>query len=163
LTETSPFDLAASYISPQRSWAKHLMPFLTHMLDHCGRATEAAVLLTIFDDENHYRERAEAYDEFAKGNAFTVCMVPGTDIRRDEPRFHVSAPPPDSPLASEWGVIVLAPHFAAALLLRNVGEPTEEPSQVDYIFTHDRLVVVSAARAFVHHMNNDRARHAGET
>ncbi len=163
VSETSPFDVAASYISPKRSWAKHLMPFLTHMLDHCGRATEAAVLLTIFDDENHYRARADAYDQFAKGNAFTVCMVPGTDIRRDEPRFQVAAPPSDSPLASEWGVIVLAPHFAAALLLRNVGLPMQAPNQVDYIFTHDRRAVIAAARAFVHHMNNDRARHAVRT
>jgi EAL domain-containing protein (putative c-di-GMP-specific phosphodiesterase class I) len=163
LTETSPFDVAASGITPKRSLAKHLMPFLTHMLDHCARATEAAVLLAIFDDEDHYRARADAYDEFARNNAFTVCMVPGTDIRRDEPRFHVAAPPADSPLASEWGVIVLAPHFAAALLLRNVGPRTGEPSQVDYIFTHDRAAVISAARAFVHQMNSERARRAVET
>jgi EAL domain-containing protein (putative c-di-GMP-specific phosphodiesterase class I) len=161
--DTSPFDIAASHVSPKRSLAKHLMPFLTHMLDHCGRATEAAVLLTVFDDEDHYRARADAYDEFARSNAFTVCLVPGTDIRRDEPRFHVGAPPANSPLASEWGVTVLAPHFAAALLLRNVGPPTDEPNEVDYIFTHDRTVVVAAARAFVHHMNNDRARRASES
>jgi DICT domain-containing protein len=133
------------------------------MLEHCGRATEAAVLLAIFDNEDHYRARADAYDKLAEGNAFTVCLVPGTDIHRDEPRFHVAAPPANSPLTSEWGVIVLAPHFAAALLLRNVTDPTEEPNQLDYIFSHERPVVISAARAFVHHMNNERIQHAMET
>jgi EAL domain-containing protein (putative c-di-GMP-specific phosphodiesterase class I) len=161
--EISPFDAAASYVSPKRSSATHLMPFLTHMLEHCGRATEAAVLLAVFDDEDHYRARADAYDRFAEDNAFTVCLVPGTDIVRDEPRFHIASPPAGSPLASEWGVIVLAPHFSAALLLRHVGGPTEVPSQLDYVFTHDRRAVVAAARAFVHHMNNDRARRSLET
>jgi hypothetical protein len=59
-------------------------------------------------------------------------------------------------------VIVLSPHFAAALLLRNVESPAEGPSQLDYIFTHDRVTVVAAARAFIHHMNNHRARRAVE-
>jgi EAL domain-containing protein (putative c-di-GMP-specific phosphodiesterase class I) len=161
-TEITPFDVAACSVTPKRSTAAHLMPFLTHILEHCGRATEAAVLLALFDDEDHYRARASAYEKFAKANAFTVCLVPGTDISRDEPRFHIAGPPADSPLASEWGVIVLSPHFAAALLLRTVEEPAEGPRQLDYIFTHDRVTVVAAARAFIHHMNNDRARRAVE-
>jgi len=160
LTEASPFDVAASHVSPKRSQAEHLMPFLTHMLEHCGRATEAAVLLAIFANEDHYRARADAYEQLAKGNAFTVCLVPGTDIHRDEPRFHVAAPPANGPLTSEWGVIVLAPHFAAALLLRTVTGPTEEPNQIDYIFSHERPLVLAAARSFIHHMNNERIQHA---
>ena len=57
---------------------------------------------------------------------------------------------PDDPLIGEWDVVVLTPHFAAALLARDLGDdgPDLERS-FEYALTYRRDVVVRAASALM--------------
>ena len=55
----------------------------------------------------------------------------------------------DDPLAREWNVVVVGPHYAAALLARDLGDvdvPDGE-RRFEFVVTHRRDVVLSAARS----------------
>lgn len=55
-----------------------------------------------------------------------------------------------NPLAREWVVIVLKPHFAAVFAARSKGGWSGEGNpKFDYVLTHDRDLTVTAARALL--------------
>ena len=57
---------------------------------------------------------------------------------------------PADPLVHEWTVIVLGAHFAAALLARERDDNSAFPDRIfDFIVTHDRELVIAAARPLV--------------
>ena len=54
------------------------------------------------------------------------------------------------PLLAEWNVIVVGPHFAGALLARDLGDGGDDRQRrFDYLITHDRELVIRAARAML--------------
>jgi DICT domain-containing protein len=56
----------------------------------------------------------------------------------------------DDPLRGEWNVIVVGPHQAAALVARDLGDTGAEPDRrFDFAVTHDRALVVEAARSLL--------------
>jgi DICT domain-containing protein len=58
---------------------------------------------------------------------------------------------PDDPLRGEWNVVVVAPHFAAAFVARDLGDPVEHDMtrRFDYCLTYDRDLAVEAARGLL--------------
>jgi DICT domain-containing protein len=53
-------------------------------------------------------------------------------------------------LASEWTVVVLSPHFAGALIARDMGDPRRDVDRrFEFVVTHDRHRVTAAARCLV--------------
>jgi DICT domain-containing protein len=57
---------------------------------------------------------------------------------------------PRDALCREWNVIVVGPHYTGALVARDRGEAAEEPyRRYDHIVTHDRDLVVEAARSLL--------------
>jgi DICT domain-containing protein len=56
----------------------------------------------------------------------------------------------DDPVRGEWDVVVLTPHFAAALLARDLGDTcADEDRRFSYALTYDRNTVVKAAGALL--------------
>ena len=56
----------------------------------------------------------------------------------------------DDPLRGEWNVIVVGPHRAAALVARDLGDDVPDQQRgFDFVLTHDRALVVEAARALL--------------
>ena len=56
----------------------------------------------------------------------------------------------DDPLRGEWNVIVIGPHQAAALVARDLGDTGAEPERrFDFAVTHDRALVIEAARTLL--------------
>jgi hypothetical protein len=53
-------------------------------------------------------------------------------------------------MSREWVLIVLQPHFAAAFAGRNKGAWSKDDPHLDFVLTHDRDLVVGAARALLH-------------
>ena len=113
-------------------------------------ATEPAVVLACLPDARRF---VTAVDQrLASAGMFTAVFstdlpaLPRADVRGSCLR-------PDDPLAREWSVIVIGPHFAGALLARR--RDAHGPDEVyttsrtrgyDYVISHDRDVVISAAR-----------------
>ena len=54
----------------------------------------------------------------------------------------------DDPVRGEWDVIVLGPHFSAALVARDLGDDAPEPERrFDFAVTYERSLVLEAALA----------------
>ena len=54
---------------------------------------------------------------------------------------------PEDPLRGEWDVIMVGPHFAAALVARDCGDDGPDADRrFDFVITHDRELVVRAAQ-----------------
>jgi DICT domain-containing protein len=53
-------------------------------------------------------------------------------------------------MAREWVVIAISPRNAAAFVARDCGDTGPDPTRrFDFIYTHDRSLVVAAARSFL--------------
>jgi DICT domain-containing protein len=53
-------------------------------------------------------------------------------------------------LADEWSVVVVGPHYAAALVARDLGDDgPDDRRRFDHVVTHDRALVVAAARSLL--------------
>ena len=58
---------------------------------------------------------------------------------------------PSAPLCTEWTVVVLGPHYSAALIARERSDAVEmlrhdDDRRFDFVITYDRALVTAAAR-----------------
>jgi diguanylate cyclase (GGDEF)-like protein/PAS domain S-box-containing protein len=117
---------------------------------------DQAVVLAGFQHARHLGARTRRrYESLAAVTALTAVVGPGMP---DEPAPGVrgTSTAPDDPLAEEWVVTILAPHFAAALAAREVTRevgtdpgspgPQEPAGRLEYVMTYDRARVLEAAR-----------------
>lgn len=84
------------------------------------------------------------YEAVARVAAFTALLGPGMP---DEPASGVRGTSVDAgdPLAEEWVVAVVAPHFAGALAARELEPRHGEERRLAFVLTHDRTRVIEAA------------------
>ncbi len=150
LTGETPFELLAGARPTLRSTKEHLMHISEHLEEQGERALDASVLLSCFQRAEFFSARREAaYLRYADTHAYTVAAATGLRPRLS-PRLRIAPLPDDSALAQEWTVIVLGPHYAAALAARDVGDAGRDGRRrFDAVYTHDRDLVVRAARAFL--------------
>jgi hypothetical protein len=82
----------------------------------------------------------------------TICLVPGLRAAWSGERLQVR-PLEDAPLlAADPTAILLTPHHAAAVTARTVAG-SGWSALLDHVYTHDRELVVAAARAFLSHLD----------
>ena len=66
------------------------------------------------------------------------------------PGVHGAALLPSDPLVGEWTVTVVGPHYAAALIARDLGDDgADHDRRYEFIVTHDRNLVLNAARSLM--------------
>ncbi len=146
----TPFEVLNTTIAAQRGRPEHLLHIFTHLRRHCEHADEGAVLLALFDSQPRFRANEALFDAMAAHNALTVCLVPGVAARPADTRYHVGPLPTGCRLTHESAMIVVTPHYAGALVLRTTNQQTHDGRPlVDYIYTHDRPAVITAARAYL--------------
>ena len=58
---------------------------------------------------------------------------------------------PDDPLAGEWSVLVIGPHFAGALVAQDLGDAggREGDRRFTFATAYDRGLVIAAARILI--------------
>ncbi|MDO8212984.1 EAL domain-containing protein [Conexibacter sp. CPCC 206217] len=147
----TPFELLAATRPLREAPAARMAT----MSGHIERATHdvgaGAIVLTSLDDaagfdgaaRDRYRDlasRTTLVAVFGSGISATPAIgVFGTDVATDDP------------LHREWAVIALAPHYAAALVARASEQQPDDvlprERRYDYVLTHDRDLVVAAARS----------------
>ena len=54
-------------------------------------------------------------------------------------------------MKGEWNVVVIGPHFAAAFVARDLGDPADDDMarRFDFCLTYDRELAVEAARGLL--------------
>lgn len=145
----TPFEVVSG-LRRSRAASRRL---LTHIADHLAEQAahlSGCVLLACFDRRSGFSaDRQHGYRALAGQNALTVVIADAVQ-QAHSGRFQAVTPAEDDPLRREWHLIVLGADYAAALVARDAGDDGPEGERrYEYVYTHDRDVVVSAAKAFL--------------
>ncbi|MDQ3609669.1 MAG: EAL domain-containing protein [Actinomycetota bacterium] len=135
---TTPFGVVG-HVRPVRRGAKALLLAMSLLERQALELGETAVLLSAFQTAERFTPGTrERYSHFAESAAFVAALGSGLD---DEPAPGVRGATlaDDDALKDEWSVIVLAPHFAGALVAIDLGDrgPDDE-RRFDFALTYDR-------------------------
>ncbi len=135
------------------------MPLSRHLEALAGEGHQPPVLLACFQEGRHFTPAtARRFARIARHSPLVAALGVGLP---DEPVPGVRGAHLDErdPLRGEWNVIVVGPHQAAALVARDLGDTGPEPDRrFEFAITHDRDLVVEAARSLLRTLTP--ARHA---
>ena len=109
-----------------------------------------AVVAATFQEARHFTPSTSArYRDLVTRTGF-VCAL-GEDLPVEPvPGVRGAALDPADPVRGEWDLVVLAPHFAAALLARDLGDAGPDLERTfEFALTYDRETVARAARSLL--------------
>lgn len=109
----------------------------------------AVVLLTCLDPRNTPRELAEHYAGLAAHARFAGALGAGMPAEL-VPGLRGTRVAAGDPVAREASLVVVSPHFAAALVARERDDARpDEGRAFDYVLSYDRTLVVEIARSLM--------------
>lgn len=146
---TTPFERVVDAEVRARSATKRLLLALSLELEvHAATLGPEAVVLAGLQHLRHFTPATRArYADLARRAAFVGIL--GAEVGASpEPGVRGGRLDADDPLTHEWSVFVISPHFAAALVARDLGDDpaADMDRRFSYQLTYDRRRVVSAAR-----------------
>lgn len=148
---SSPWALVSASDQVRRS-AKPLLSAISRQLERQALAMgDSAVVFGTFQHARHFSAgTGRRYATLAAHSPFTAAFATGLPA---EPARGVRGVPlsPRDPLTDEWDVVVVGPHFAGALLARDLGDGGPDAQRrFDYLVTYDRTTVLAAAALLMH-------------
>ena len=153
---TTPFWDVAEERTP-RAARKDLLIEMSKLLEaEAAGLGEAAIVLATFQDVRHFTPATvERYAGLGPRTSFTGVL--GRDMPGEPaPGVRGAVIAEDDRLLDEWNIAVLGPHFAAALVARDLGdEGPELHRRFDYVLTYDRELVRRAATAMMRRIEGD--------
>jgi diguanylate cyclase (GGDEF)-like protein/PAS domain S-box-containing protein len=146
----SPFDLAAARLPARPADKRLLVEVSKHLETQARLAGESAVVLSTFQDERFFTPLSrKRYADLAASVAFVAAIGEGMPF---EPAPGVRGAVLDGtdPLRGEWDIAVLAPHFAATLVARDLGDTGPDAGRrFEFVLSHDRDLTVEVARCLM--------------
>lgn len=147
----TPFDIVSAQRPTSLSTKRMLLPISRYLEAKAADRTEPPVLLTCFQQPRHLTPATvRRYTDLADTAALVAVLA--ADLG-EEPIAGVRGAPlkAGDPLCAEWNVIVVGPHFAGALVARDLGDTGPETDRrFAYALTYDRGLVLAAARSLLH-------------
>jgi EAL domain-containing protein (putative c-di-GMP-specific phosphodiesterase class I) len=147
----TPFEIVSAERATSLSTKRMLLPISQYLETKATDRTEPPVLLSCFQQARYL---TPATQRRYTGMADTAALVAvlGADVGEEPiPGVRGAALGPDDRLCGEWNVIVVGPHFAGALVARELGDTGPEPDRrFEYALTYDRTLVLAAARSLLH-------------
>lgn len=134
-----------------RQSPKSLLVELSKQLEReAVRVGETCVVAATFQEARHVTPSTERrYAELAEATGFVCAVGEGLDAE-PLPGVRGATLGPADPVRDEWDVVVLGPHFAAALLARDLhSSGPDMDRQFEYALTYERTTVVQATRALL--------------
>lgn len=155
----TPWSLVADSPRSRRTAKALLMPVSHHIEE---RALESCdnIVLGAFQHRRFFTPHtAVRYAELVERCELVGAVAAGLDVP-SVPDLRTADLHPDHPLCREWTVVALGPHVAVALIAREVDGPDglgasaddDRERRFDYVLTHDRDLVVAAARSLAQHI-----------
>ena len=146
----SPFGCLPETVPLRRS-AKSLLIELSKQLEReAMRLGETCVVAATFQEARHFTPSTiQRYRDLVDRTGF-VCAL-GDDLAVEPLRGVRGATlSPADPVRGEWDVVILSPHFSAALLARDLGDDGPDLERTfEYALTYDRDTVIRAAHALL--------------
>jgi EAL domain-containing protein (putative c-di-GMP-specific phosphodiesterase class I) len=150
-TGRTPYE-SVTATCPTAEVTKRELLALTRMLEaRAMEAAEPAVLLACFQEAKYFTPAtATRYARYAEQSALVMALAtelpsrPATGVRG----VALSA---EDPLRGEWNVVAVGPHFAGALVARDLGDRGPDGERrFAHALTYDRELVLEAARTLLH-------------
>ena len=157
LAVASPFEMVTADHRALRAPADLLMA-LRHQLEQSVQSLRGLVVALLSGIDGAHMSCwcaeqgctcAEHYSRLATSARFTGVL--GTDVPEElVPGLRGARLAPDDPVSSEFDIVVVSPHFAAAIIARERFDAHPEEGRVfDYVLTYDRTLVVDVARTLM--------------
>src|SRR5207247_1140108 len=135
----TPFQIVAERRPTSLATKRMLLPISQYLEAKAADRIEPPVLLACFQDGRYLTTAtARRFTRLADSAALVAALATGVG---DEPLPGVRGArlEPSDPLCGEWNVIVVGPHFAAALVARDLGDTGPDAlRRFDYALTYDR-------------------------
>ena len=148
-TET-PYDLVARSRTVQRSTKPLLIAMSKHLERQALVLGGPAVVAATFQHVKHFTpDTLRRYTMLAESAELVVALGEGMPST-PAPGVLGAAFDPTDPIVDEWSIVVVGPHFAGAVLAKDLGDggPDSE-RRFDYVVTYDRDLVLAAATALL--------------
>ena len=147
----SPFACLPDATVLRRSTKPLLVEVSKHLERKAALEGAACIVIASFQEARFFSPgTGRRYQEMATRLAFVSVL--GEDMP-SEPAAGVRgiALAADDPVRAEWDVVVLTPHFAAALLARDLdhSDVPEDERTFEFTLTYDRDVVIAATRSLL--------------
>jgi EAL domain-containing protein (putative c-di-GMP-specific phosphodiesterase class I) len=153
----TPFEVVRQHRQPT-STDKQSLTRISSVLEHRALSNGAPfVLLACIQDGGLLTRDARIhYEGLTRQAAFTALF--GTDMSNVRlPDAQVVDVPPRHALANEWNVIVVGPSYTGALVAQDLGDVGDTRyRRYDHVVTHDRDLVVEAARSLLRWIDRRR-------
>ncbi|WP_436535884.1 sensor domain-containing phosphodiesterase [Actinoplanes sp. HUAS TT8] len=147
---TTPYELIGSGRRIRHA-PKHLLVPISKTLELMAlQAAIPPVLLAAFEDVRFFRPSTiRRYTELAGHLPFVAALGVGMPPA-PAPGVRGAGLSIQDPLASEWTVVVLGAHTAAALMARDLGDVGPDPDrQFEFVVTYDQALVTAAAHSMI--------------
>jgi diguanylate cyclase (GGDEF)-like protein/PAS domain S-box-containing protein len=148
--EISPFQCLPARVPLRRSPKSLLIELSKQLERQAMRLGDTCVVAATFQEARHFTPATTLrYQDLVSRVGFVCALgeglpaepipgVRGTDLRADDP------------VRGEWDVVVLSPHFSAALLARDLQDGGPDLDRTfEFALTYDRDTVVRAARSLL--------------
>ncbi|MGQ7296170.1 diguanylate cyclase domain-containing protein [Quadrisphaera sp. KR29] len=147
---TSPFALLPPSTELRQAPKKLLVELSKQLEREAMRAGSTCVVASTFQEARHFTPATTGrYRDLVERTAF-VCAL-GEDLPAEPmPGVRGATLSPEDPVRGEWDVVVLAPHFSAALLARDLGDTGPDAQRrFEYALTYERSTVAAAGRSLL--------------
>ncbi|MBC7551955.1 MAG: EAL domain-containing protein [Cellulomonas sp.] len=146
----SPYQLLARTRRVRRAPKKLLLPLSQTIEMMSLQARVPPVLLAGFEQAKFFTPAtARRYTELGARLPFVLAL--GVDMPAvPAPRVRGAALSAQDPLATEWTVVVLGAHKAAAVIARDLGDDgPDSDREFEFIVSYDRTLVTAAAHSLI--------------
>jgi EAL domain-containing protein (putative c-di-GMP-specific phosphodiesterase class I) len=150
LVPESPFACLRPGTALRRAPKRLLVEICKHLEREARELGPACVVVSAFQDDRHLTSATRRrYAELAAQAGLVGAL--GRGVVREPVRGVRGADLSEGdPVLGEWDLVVLSPHFAAALLARDRYDAASDPDRTfDYALTFDRETVIRAAHGLL--------------
>jgi diguanylate cyclase (GGDEF)-like protein/PAS domain S-box-containing protein len=148
--EVSPFQCLPPAAQLRRAPKALLIELSKQLERQAMRLGDTCVVAATFQEARHFTPATtQRYRDLVSRVGF-VCAL-GEDLPVEPlPGLRGTHLHPDDPVRGEWDVVVLSPHFSAALLARDLHDEGPDLDRTfEFALTYDRDTVVRAARSLL--------------
>ncbi|MCZ2807445.1 diguanylate cyclase [Modestobacter sp. VKM Ac-2983] len=149
-TQASPFSCLPPGTQLRTAPKALLIELSKHLERQAMRLGETCVVAATFQEARHFTPATSLrYRDLVARTGFVAAL--GEDLPIEPvPGVRGAHLAADDPVRGEWDVVVLSPHFSAALLARDLGDTGPDlQRRYEYALTYDRHTVERAAVALV--------------
>ncbi len=146
----SPFACLPPAVLLRRSPKSLLIEISKQLEREAARLGETCVVAAAFQEARHFTRSTQRRYQQLVGRTSFVCALGEGMPEEPVPGLRGATLAPGDPVRGEWDLVVLGPHFAAALLARDLGAPAPDGDRLfEYALTYRRDTVVRAAAALL--------------